>query len=274
MAREVEIGRDEYERRVLGKLREELLKGRPLIEREGRIKVEDVSLDASGPLHRVLILFRETARAECLFGFWAKAVGEETESSADPLVFDPLEGYWGPEEWASTIVVTHFVEQVEALGLGLPADCDPDGISWVNGYRRLPPERAREGRPEAFLKRFDGVSGDWQRATESLTLSLEEKGWFVLGPARYALTGSAEEGDDFRYHLIVYDPVIEAVEEGESPVYELYDEAHGVVAYAREVPTPERAAGLLRRYGVPVEKGNRIRDKLPEPPEQMLPGDL
>lgn len=216
MTRRVEIARDEYERRVLRKLREDLLEGESLLEREGRIKVEDVRLDTSGPLHRTCVLFRETARPECLFGFRMEAVGDETESSSDPLVFDPLEGYWGPEKWASTIIVTHFEEQVEAIGLGLPTDCDPDGITWVNGYRRLPPERAHEGQPGSSL-RFDGLRGNWEQATPELETSLEEKGWLVVGPARYALTGSTEEGDEFRYHVIVYDPVIEAVEQGSPP---------------------------------------------------------
>lgn len=107
------IPREEYEQRVLRKLREELLEGQPLVERGGRIETEDVRLDTSGPLHQVHILFRETSRPECRFGYWAEAVEyEEEKSSEDSIVFDPEEGYWGPDDWASTIVVAHFEEQV------------------------------------------------------------------------------------------------------------------------------------------------------------------
>ncbi len=105
-------------------------------------------LDTSDSPHQAHLLFREVARLGCLFGFRATAVEDEEGSSADPVVLDPERGYWGPEEWASIIIVTHFEEQVEAVNLGLPPDCDPESVTWVNGYRRLPPGRARWRRPE------------------------------------------------------------------------------------------------------------------------------
>lgn len=136
MTRKIEIRREEYERRVLRTLREELLGGDALVEREGRIEGEDVRLDAPEEPHLVHILFRETARRECLFGFWSEAVEWDTEPSADTIVLDVQRGYWGPKEWASTLIVTWFMEQVEAVGHGLPPDCDPEGVTWVNGYRQ------------------------------------------------------------------------------------------------------------------------------------------
>jgi hypothetical protein len=33
-----------------------------------------------------------------------------------------------------TFVLTHFVEQVEAAGYGLPPECDPVGVTWVGKY--------------------------------------------------------------------------------------------------------------------------------------------
>ena len=96
--------------------------------------MEDVRLETRASPHRVQMLFREVARPGCLFGFRATAVGDEEEPAAYPIVLGAEGGYWGPEEWASTIVVTHFEEQVAAFDLGLPPDCDPDATTWVNGY--------------------------------------------------------------------------------------------------------------------------------------------
>ena len=137
MAAEIRIPREEYEQRVLRKLRQELMEGEPFVEEGGRIKIEDVRLDTSGPLHKVHILFREVARPECLFGYWFEAVEWEKESE-DPVVLDPQEGCWGPESWAGTMIVTNFEEQIDAAGFGIPSDCDPEIITWVNGHQRLP----------------------------------------------------------------------------------------------------------------------------------------
>lgn len=272
MTRWTEIPRKEYERRVLAALRKELLEASPLVEREGRITMEDVRLETSVSPHRVQMLFREVARPGCLFGFWAPAVEEEEESSADPIVLDTVEGYWGPEDWASTIVVTHFEEQVAALDLGLPPDCDPDATTWVNGYRRLPPERARGDRPKGSVAELDEIHDNWMRSTDGMVDLLENMGWLTSSSVPHALIGSAEgEGaSDFRYHVIVYAAVLRVVGEGREPVFELYDEARAVVAYTRTIPSPERASELLRARGVPMDEGDRIRARLPEPPEQLI----
>ncbi len=261
--RKFEIKRDEYEHRVLHKLRDMLL-GDCLTECERSVRIEDVRLDTSGPLHQVHILFRDPSRPECLFGYWAEAVEWEEASSEDPIVLDPVEGYWGPEDWASTILVTNFEEQVEAIGLGLPPDCDTEGITWINDYRRLPPERARRKLPEVSIKEMDELYEDWDQTTAKLGCLFDKRGWFVSGSVGYSLTGSDRVGrDDFSYHIIAYRPVIEAVARGEEPVFELFDEERCVVAYVREVPTPVRAAEILGRYGMPVQESGRIRDKLP-----------
>jgi hypothetical protein len=60
-------------------------------------------------------------------------------SSSDTIVIDPSQGYWGPEVYASTLVSTYLMEQVEAVGHGLPSVCDPETITWVTGYRDLGP---------------------------------------------------------------------------------------------------------------------------------------
>ena len=48
---------------------------------------------------------------------------------------------------------------------------------------------------------------------------------------------------------------------GQGPVFDLYDAERGVTVGVRWVPTPERAAELLERYGVPESE---VRDS-PEP---------
>ncbi len=279
MSSRVSFSRAEYEQRVLRKLREELFEGAPLVERGGRIRIEDVRLDTSEPLHQVHILFRETSRSECLFGYWAEAVEDAEKSSEDPVVFDPVEGYWGPEDWASIIVVTNFEEQVDAVGLGLPPDCDPESITWINGYHRLPSERARGDEPHPYSRgleqgEIDRIYEEWSAKTERVSDSFQRKGWYAFWSVGYSVTGSERVGgDDFRYYIIAYKPVIEAVGRGEQPVFELFDEERGTVAYARKVPTPSKAAELLERYGIPVEEGDEVQAQLPRVPEQILPED-
>lgn len=48
---------------------------------------------------------------------------------------------------------------------------------------------------------------------------------------------------------------------GQGPAFDLYDTERGVTVGVRSVPTPERAAELLRHYGVPEYE---VRDT-PEP---------
>jgi hypothetical protein len=269
--RKFEIKRDEYERRVLCKLREMLLEEESLVEREGRIEVEDVRLDTSGPLHQVHILFRDPSRPECLFGYWAEALEEETDPLSDHIVLNPLKGYWGPEDWANMIIVTHFEEQVDAVGLGLPPDCDSEAITWINNYRSLPPERARRELPEMTIEEMDELYEDWDRTTPELSCLFDKRGWFVSGSVGYSVTGSDRAGRaDFSYHIIAYRPVIEAVRRGEKPVFELYDEERGVVAYVHEVPTPEQVARFLEQNGISIEKVDDRRATLPNLPDGIV----
>ena len=55
---------------------------------------------------------------------------------------------------------------------------------------------------------------------------------------------------------------------GDETVFELRDEELDMKAYARRVPTPERAAELLDRYGVPAGISEVTPGKVPiVPPE-------
>ena len=278
MADEIRIPRTEYEQRVLRKLRQELVERESLLERGGYIRIEDVRLDTSDPLHQVHIFFREVVRPECLFGYWFEAVEWEKESE-DPIVLNPQEGYWNPEHWAGTTIVTNFEEQVDAAGFGLPPHCDPEGITWINGYRRLPPERARGDEPGPYetgldQDEIDRIHEEWSEKTEGISNSFQTRGWDAFWSVGYSITGSdCVDREDFSYHIIAYGPVIEAVLRGEQPVFELFDEERGTVAYVKSVPKPSEAAKLLERYGILVEEGDRIRARLPRMPERILPED-
>ncbi len=134
----ISIERETYERRVLATIRGELVDSDPGLEHAGnKIIVEDVRLEKSEFPHRIHILFREESRIRCLFGFTVFAVekGWDTDPTSDTIDIDPSLGYEEPEEWASIFAITRFEEQVEAVGYGLPEDCDPEGITWVDDYR-------------------------------------------------------------------------------------------------------------------------------------------
>lgn len=217
-------------------------------------------LDTSGPLHQVHVLFREVVRPECLFGYWFEAVEWEKESE-DPVVLNTQEGDWGPEYWAGTMVVTNFEEQVDALGFGLPPRCNPEGITWINGYRRLPPERARGNEPEPYERgleqeEIDRIYEEWSEKTEEISNSFERKGWLIFSWVGYSETGSDRvDRDDFTYHIIAYEPVIKAVLRGEQPVFELFDEERETVAYVRKCPRQSKRRVYWRGMGSRSKKG-------------------
>ena len=134
----IRIQRDSYERRVLETLRREYIEADPGLTHKGnRVAVERIEIDGSDPPRRVSVLFREESRPGCLFGFQYVAVEPEwdPDPSSETIVIDPSQGYCGPEEWAGVLVSTYFMEQVEALGHGLPPECDPEKVTWVTGYR-------------------------------------------------------------------------------------------------------------------------------------------
>ena len=132
----IEIAREDYERRVGATLRKELVESDPeLTYGDKRIIVEDVKVDKFHPKHLVHILFKEESRSECLFGYYSDPVEWDTDPSSETIMLDPSAGYWGPEGWSRQILATGFMEQVEAVGHGLPPDCEPNGIPWVTNYR-------------------------------------------------------------------------------------------------------------------------------------------
>ena len=71
---------------------------------------------------------------------WRFPATEADSDAIDPYTERPSsweEGRRGAEQaeiWAGTIVLTNFVEQIEAVDLGLPPECVPDGVTWVGDY--------------------------------------------------------------------------------------------------------------------------------------------
>jgi hypothetical protein len=136
------LTKNEYEGLVLKALHRSLIDRNHGIRFEGKILVEEIRLDASrapSEASMLEILFRDEERPRCLFGWRFPA----TDADADALDgFEHRarweEGVRGPEQaegWANSIVLTNFEEKIEAVGYGLPAECDPRDITWVGAYK-------------------------------------------------------------------------------------------------------------------------------------------
>ncbi len=90
--------------------------------------------------------------------------------------------------------------------------------------------------------------------------AFERVGWTIQEGLSGEIVGEAGRG---RY-------VIRAAERllGDETVFEMRDEELNMKAYVRKVPTPDRAATLLREYGVPAEISDVTPGKVPMvPPE-------
>ncbi len=90
--------------------------------------------------------------------------------------------------------------------------------------------------------------------------AFERAGWTIREGPSGEIFGEAGRG---RYAIQADERLL-----GEETVFELRDEELNMKAYARKVPTPERAAELLREYGVPAEISDVTPGKVPMvPPE-------
>ncbi len=88
--------------------------------------------------------------------------------------------------------------------------------------------------------------------------AFERAGWRIREVSSEELVGEAD-----RYAIRADEEVL-----GDETVFELRDEELDMKAYARRVPTPERAAELLDRYGVPAGISEVTPGKVPMvPPE-------
>lgn len=90
-----------------------------------RIRVEEVRSGASSPDEEfVTILYRNTGRPRCLFGFRVPAVAPVETQPRGQL-------FAGPKIWAG-VICANFEELIHGSPHGLPEDCVPDAITWVN----------------------------------------------------------------------------------------------------------------------------------------------
>jgi hypothetical protein len=88
--------------------------------------------------------------------------------------------------------------------------------------------------------------------------AFERGGWAIRDVSSGEVIGEAG-----RYAIRADEEVL-----GDEIVFELRDEELDMKAYARRVPTPERAAELLDRYGVPAGISEVTPGKVPMvPPE-------
>jgi hypothetical protein len=64
--------------------------------------------------------------------------------------------------------------------------------------------------------------------------------------------GPGGEGSPSRYSIATWHSVEDGTEEEQpDPIFDLYDAERSVAVRVRRVPTPEQAAALLERYGMP-----------------------
>ena len=117
-----------YEERVLRWLRHEL-SAYPLAGPSGKeILVEDVYLEQREQEEDIVVLFREAERPHCLFGFRTLArepvePERQWKEEEDPQERIPI-GH-------GTVIYGNFMEQLQAADMGLPEECDPQGITWI-----------------------------------------------------------------------------------------------------------------------------------------------
>jgi hypothetical protein len=118
-----------YEERVLRWVQRELTAYPPAGPSGKGIIVEDVSLEKGEPKGEdIVILFREAERPHCLFSFrmFAREPVEpeqQWKEDEDPEGRAPM-GH-------GTVIYGNLMEQIQAADMGLPDECDPDGITWI-----------------------------------------------------------------------------------------------------------------------------------------------
>ncbi len=118
-----------YEQRVLQWVRRELGAYPPAGPSGKGILVEDVHLEQGEPEGEdIVILFREVQRPHCLFGFRMVArepvePEQQWKEEEDPEGRAPI-GH-------GTVIYGNLMEHIQAADMGLPDECDPDGITWI-----------------------------------------------------------------------------------------------------------------------------------------------
>ena len=92
--------------------------------------------------------------------------------------------------------------------------------------------------------------------------AFERGGWTIRDISSGEVVGEAG-----RYAIRTDEEVL-----GDETVFELRDEELDMKAYARRIPTPERAATLLNEYGVPAGMSEVTPGKVPMVPPEAEAG--
>jgi hypothetical protein len=98
--------------------------------------------------------------------------------------------------------------------------------------------------------------------SREVTEAFERTGWAIREVSSGEVVGEAG-----RYVIRPDEKVL-----GDETVFELCDEELDMKAYARRVPTPERAAALLDEYGVPAGMSEVTPGKVPMVPPEAEAG--
>lgn len=75
------------------------------------------------------VLFRADDRPECLFGrrwsnIWTMELEDQKNMPVRISDEEAIEGF-------VTLFIVNLAEEIEAVDLGLPSDCDPDSVTWI-----------------------------------------------------------------------------------------------------------------------------------------------
>jgi hypothetical protein len=105
-----------------------LREGDRLFSFEG-ITFEDTRIETNEDDYDLVVLFREDARPECLFGrrwskIWAMELEDQQGLSVEIDDEEAVEGF-------VTLFIVNLGEEIEATDLGLPSECDPDSVTWI-----------------------------------------------------------------------------------------------------------------------------------------------
>src|SRR5947209_6887758 len=125
------LGSVEYEQRVIRWLQHYLLDQDARIGRPGqKITIEEVRLETTEPEDTFIILFRDSKRPHCVFGFRMSAINHTDPHLMFPASDETQMAVEEPEIWANLIKV-NLQEKIEAANYGLPDECDSEHITWI-----------------------------------------------------------------------------------------------------------------------------------------------
>jgi hypothetical protein len=97
------------------------------------LKLQRVELEGTGLNVDLVVYFGHSDRPGCVFAARWKDIAAEAADDAreqeqmteKPPSDDDL------VEWFAKLILINLTEQIEAVDLGLPEDCDPDAITWI-----------------------------------------------------------------------------------------------------------------------------------------------